>query len=201
MSVMVLQSGRNCSYSVYNRVHTTFLQIRVVYSVLNNILCTIDCNNTIYGWRIDGKECLFEVSRHKALITEIITIDKHNLFATCSLDRRVVLWSQSTRRVKGVLLGHKRGITHMSCGRDTLLTSGFECEARWVPYRVVTLLGTDSLATLLTTLLHHYTTHSCMQLHAAHAADTVSITYFPSRVPTTTTVATFTVNAFIIPIS
>jgi WD40 repeat protein len=125
------QSGRSCSYSVYNRKHHTFLQVRIIFSSLNNIICTVDCNNNIYGWTVDGKEPMFEVSRHKALITDIIAIDKHNMFATCSLDKRIVLWSQTTRRVKGVLLGHKRGVTRLSSARDVLLTSGFECEARY----------------------------------------------------------------------
>jgi len=96
-----VQSGRNCTYSVVNRVHSTVLHIKIIYSPLNCLLFTVDCNNTIYGWYIDGKEPLFEVSRHKALVTDMINIDKHNLIATCSLDKRVVLWSQTTRRVKG----------------------------------------------------------------------------------------------------
>lgn len=114
-------------------MHHTFLQVRVIYAALCNLLCTVDCNSNIYGWTLDGKDPVFEVSRHKALVTDIMAIDNHNLFATCSLDKRVVLWSQTTRRVKGVLLGHKRGITRMSFARDTLLTSGFECEARCAP--------------------------------------------------------------------
>jgi WD40 repeat protein len=112
-------------------MHHTYLHTRVLFAARSSLLCTVDCNNNIYGWSLDGRQdAVFEVSRHKGLVTDIIAIDKHNLFASCSLDKRVVLWSQTTRRVKGVLLGHKRGVTRLSAGRDTLLTSGFECEAR-----------------------------------------------------------------------
>lgn len=98
--LLFCQLGRSCTYSIYHRVYHTFLQIKVMYSSLSGLLCTVDCNNNIYGWQPDGKSPVFEVSRHKALVTEIIAIDKHQLFATCSLDRRVVLWSQTTRRVR-----------------------------------------------------------------------------------------------------
>jgi hypothetical protein len=86
-------------------------------------------DNIIYGWEIDSKTPIFQVSRHKEKITDFLSLDNHNLFATCSLDKRIVLWSQVTRRVKGVLHGHKRGIKVMSYAKDTLLSAGFECEA------------------------------------------------------------------------
>jgi hypothetical protein len=73
---------------------------------------------------------LFQVSRHKDIITDFISIERLDLFLTCSLDKRIVMWSASTRRVKGVLLGHKRGVRCMSYANGILLTSGFECEAR-----------------------------------------------------------------------
>jgi WD40 repeat protein len=85
--------------------------------------------NIIYGWEIDSKAPIFQLSRHKDKITDFLALDKHNLFATCSLDKRIVLWSQTTRRVKGVLQGHQRGIKVMSYAKDTLLSAGFECEA------------------------------------------------------------------------
>ena len=92
-------------------------------------MCFEWIENIIYGWELDSKTPIFQLSRHKEKITDFLALDHHNLFATCSLDKRIVLWSQSTRRVKGVLRGHKRGIKVMSYAKDSLLTAGFESEA------------------------------------------------------------------------
>lgn len=69
----------------------------------------------VYGWELDGKIPIFQLTRHTELVTDFIAIDSHQLFVTCSLDTRIVLWSQTTRRrVKGVLLGHTRGVRCIS---------------------------------------------------------------------------------------
>ena len=40
------------------------------------------------------------------------------------------MWSATTRRVRGIFLGHTRGIRCLSAYGSTLLSAGFECEAR-----------------------------------------------------------------------
>jgi len=116
-------------YSLYNRIDHAYLQVKLCWSEHSKILCSVDHENIIYGWEIDSKSPIFQVSRHKEKITNFLALDNHNLFATCSLDKRIVLWSQTTRRVKAVLQGHKRGVKVMSYAKNTLLTAGFECDA------------------------------------------------------------------------
>ena len=73
---------------------------------------------------------LFQVSRHTDIVTDFISCDHLDMFMTCSMDKRIVLWSAVSRRVKGILLGHKRGVRSLSVYEQILLSSGFECEAR-----------------------------------------------------------------------
>lgn len=46
------------------------------------------------------------------------------------VDKRIVMFSALTRRVRGVFIGHTRGIRCLSAYNSTLLSAGFECEAR-----------------------------------------------------------------------
>ncbi|KAJ1432217.1 hypothetical protein B484DRAFT_298418, partial [Ochromonadaceae sp. CCMP2298] len=67
---------------------------------------------------------------HTDIITDFIAVEHLDMFMTCSMDKRIVMWSAHSRRVKGILLGHKRGVRSLSAYEQTLLSSGFECEAR-----------------------------------------------------------------------
>jgi WD40 repeat protein len=119
------------AFDMYNKIiFSNSVHVKLCWSQKSNILCTIAANNDIHGWNIDTGTQLFNISRHSDVITDILALDEKELFATCSLDKRVVLWSMSSRRVKGVLIGHKRGIRCMSVARNTLLTAGFECDAK-----------------------------------------------------------------------
>jgi len=64
------------------------------------------------------------------MITDFIPIDDFGSFATCSLDKRIVVWSATSRRVKAVLIGHKRGVRSLNYSRNLLLSCGFETDAR-----------------------------------------------------------------------
>jgi hypothetical protein len=94
--------GRRLHYAPYNRLFHQHLQLKLCWSERSQLLCSVDSENMIYGWEIDGTSPIFQLSRHKELVTDFIAIDAHQLFVTCSLDKRIVLWSQTSRRVKGV---------------------------------------------------------------------------------------------------
>ncbi|CAE7683877.1 unnamed protein product, partial [Symbiodinium microadriaticum] len=100
--------GKKVHYTVVHRIFSSYLHIKLCWSEGSRILCSVAADNIIYGWELDGSSPTFHVSRHKDLVTDFISIDSMDIFATCSLDKRIVLWSQTSRRVKGVLLGHKR---------------------------------------------------------------------------------------------
>lgn len=123
-------NGKRITYSVQKKLYSNALHVKLCWSDGSKILCSVSADNLVYGWDLDEQNPIFQVSRHKDTITDFLSIDSMELFVTCSLDRRIVLWSQSTRRVKGALIGHKRGIRFMSYSRGTLLSAGFECEAR-----------------------------------------------------------------------
>lgn len=122
--------GKRLHHATFNRLYHQHLQLKLCWSERSQLLCSIDSENIVYGWELDGSIPLFQLSRHTELITDFIAIDAHQLFVTCSLDKRIVLWSQTSRRVKGVLLGHTRGVRCVSYAKDTLLSAGFECEAK-----------------------------------------------------------------------
>jgi WD40 repeat protein len=123
-------AGKKIHYSTVHRIYSSYLHVKLCWSEASGILCTVAADNVIYGWNLEGNVPIFHVSRHKELITDFIAIDSLELFATCSLDKRIVLWSQNSRRVKGVLLGHKRGVRVLSHAKGVLLSAGFECDAR-----------------------------------------------------------------------
>lgn len=109
-------------------------------------------DDTIYGWDIDcisqdsshkqqqsiqrqvSTKPLFAVSRHSDTITGVVSLDFLGLFATCSLDRRIVMWDATTGRAKGVLGGHMQGVRGLSAsaqGQSLLMLSvGFDTEGR-----------------------------------------------------------------------
>jgi WD40 repeat protein/Ca2+-binding EF-hand superfamily protein len=122
--------GRRLHYTLFNKMFHQNLQLKLCWSERNQLLCSVDSENMIYGWELDGTIPIFQLNRHTELVTDFIAIDAHQLFVTCSLDKRIVLWSQTSRRVKGVLLGHTRGVRCISYAKDTLLSAGFECDAK-----------------------------------------------------------------------
>lgn len=117
-------------YTVVNKIHTIHLHVKLCWSEKAQILCSVGSDNMIYGWKTEANTPVFHISRHRDLVTDFIAVDELDLFITCSLDKRIVLWSQSSRRVKGILIGHSRGVRTMSYAQGVLLSAGFECEAK-----------------------------------------------------------------------
>jgi hypothetical protein len=122
--------GKRVHYVPYNRIFHKSVHVKLVWAESLKILCSVAADNVIYGWELDGQTPIFHLIRHKDLITGFLVLNELDLFVTSSLDKRIVLWSMSNRRVKGVLLGHKRGVRCLSYGRSVLLSAGFECEAK-----------------------------------------------------------------------
>ena len=121
--------GMKVNYIQHNRFYHSLLHLKLCWSAKHNILCSVASDRVIYGWDIDTSAILFQISRHSDIITDFIAVDHLDVFITCSMDKRIVLWSSSSRRVKGVLQGHKRGVRCLSVFEHTLLSAGFECEA------------------------------------------------------------------------
>ena len=121
--------GRRISYLTYNKIYSKYLHEHICWSTRQSLLCTSATNRVIYGWDINGSLPLFHVSRHSDMITDFIAIDELNLFCTSSMDKRVVLWAQDSRRVKAVLQ-HKRGIRCIDAAKHMLLSVSFEMDAR-----------------------------------------------------------------------
>ena len=73
---------------------------------------------------------VFQVSRHAELVTDFVAADHMGMFVSCSMDKRVVMWSAINRRVKAVFTGHRRGVRCLSTHESVLLSGSFDCEAR-----------------------------------------------------------------------
>ena len=133
--------GKNITYILHNRFYHALLHLKLCWTENSKILCSVASDRVIYGWNIDNSTILFQVSRHTDLITDFISIDHLNLFATSSMDRRIVVWSATTRRVKGVFIGHLRGVKSLSCFDSTLL-SGTVYNRRFIcfPYFITVRL-------------------------------------------------------------
>lgn len=121
--------GMKVNYLQHSRFYHTLLHLKLCWSQKHNILCSTASDRVIYGWNIDTAQILFQISRHSDIITDFIAVDHLDVFITCSMDKRIVMWSATSRRVKGVLLGHKRGVRCLSVYENTMLSAGFECEA------------------------------------------------------------------------
>lgn len=74
---------------------------------------------------------LIWICLYSDIITDFICVDEHDSFITCSMDKRIVMWSATTKRVRGVYLGHQRGIRSLSVYKNIMLSSGFECEVSY----------------------------------------------------------------------
>jgi WD40 repeat protein len=122
--------GMRVNYLQHNRFYHTLLHLKLCWSQKHDLLCSTASDRVIYGWNIDTAQILFQISRHSDIITDFIAVDHMDVFVTSSMDRRIVLWSATSRRVKGVLLGHKRGVRCLSQYENTLLSAAFECDAR-----------------------------------------------------------------------
>lgn len=123
--------GANKTYFVlHNKFFHTLLHLKLCWSQKYDLLCTTASDRVIYGWNIDTAQIIFQVSRHSDIITDFLAADHMDVFITSSMDKRIVMWSATSRRVKGILLGHKRGVRCLSMFENLLLSAGFECDAR-----------------------------------------------------------------------
>ena len=126
----VSMGGQRTTYSIHNKIYHNLIHTKLCYSEKARLLCSIASGRVIYGWDIDGSIPLFHLARHSDFVTDFVAIDDVGCFCTCSMDKRIVLWSTSTRRVKGVLVGHKRGVRTMDKFKTLLISTAFETEGR-----------------------------------------------------------------------
>lgn len=152
--------GKRVNYIQHNRFYHSLLHMKLCWSEKHNILCSTASDRTIYGWNIDDSSIIFQINRHSDNITDFICVDALDIFITCGMDKRIVMWSAVSRRVKGILLGHKRGVRCLSQYENTLLSAGFELEAKtW------DMAGKDCVAVLR----GHRSPIVCARLMCAHA--------------------------------
>jgi hypothetical protein len=123
-------NGMKVNFLQHNRFYHNLLHLKLCWSEKHDLLCSTASDRVIYGWNIDNGHILFQISRHSDIITDFLAVDQLDIFITSSMDKRIVLWSSITRRVKGVLLGHSRGVRTISVFDTLLLSAGFECEAK-----------------------------------------------------------------------
>eukprot|EP00605_Chrysophyceae_sp_TOSAG23-4_P000072 GSChrysophyteH1.ASY1.ANO1.74.1 assembled CDS len=122
--------NRPGAHILYSRLYHGLLHVKLCWSERNQILCSVANNRVIYGWDIDKTLPIFQVSRHSDIVTDFIACDVLDTFITCGMDRRIVMWSAHTRRVKAIFTGHRRGLRCISAYDTTLLSAGFETDAR-----------------------------------------------------------------------
>lgn len=122
--------NRKATHVLYSRLFHELLHLKLCWSDRHEILCSVASNRIIYGWNIDKSQPIFQVSRHSDIVTSFTCVDSLDVFITGSMDKKIVMWSAISRRVKGIFLGHKRGVRCLSQHDTTLLSAGFEADAR-----------------------------------------------------------------------
>lgn len=122
--------GVGATFSLHRRIVHAFLHVKLCWCEHSRVLCSVAVDNIIYGWSIDSADPLFDMSRHSNTVTDMVALDQHGLVGTCSLDKKIILWSQRSQRVKAVLRGHKRGVRGLHAMGDVLISAGFECDAK-----------------------------------------------------------------------
>ena len=122
--------NRKASQVLYNRLFHDLLHLKLCWSNRHDLLCSVSSTRVIYGWKIDKTLPVFQVSRHSDIVTDFISVDSMDVFVTCSMDKKIVMWSATSRRVKGIFLGHKRGVRSVCVHETTMLSAGFEADAR-----------------------------------------------------------------------
>ena len=94
------------------------------------MLVSVASDGIIYGWDPDKSSPVFQVSRHSDLITDLIAVNRIGMFITCSMDKRIVMWSAINRRVQAVWSVHDRGVRCLHYYETTLLSGSYDCDAR-----------------------------------------------------------------------
>jgi WD40 repeat protein/Ca2+-binding EF-hand superfamily protein len=122
--------NRKATHVLYSRLFHDLLHLKLCWSNSHEILCSVASNRVIYGWNIDKQQPIFHVSRHSDIVTDFLAVDSMDVFVTCGMDKKIVMWSALSRRVKGIFLGHKRGVRCLSIHETTMLSAGFEADAR-----------------------------------------------------------------------
>lgn len=122
--------NRPGAHVLYSRLYHDQLHIKLCWSPANSILCSVANDRIVYGWDIDKPMPIFQVSRHSDIVTDLFACDNLDTFITCSMDKRIVMWSAHTRRVKGIFVGHKRGVRCISSFDTIMLSAAFETDAR-----------------------------------------------------------------------
>lgn len=122
--------GKRTLFKVHNKIQHNLVHLRLCWGASSRVLCSIASNQAIYGWHLDKQTPVFQVTRHTDVITSFISVDASDMFITCSMDRRIVLWSAYNQRVKGIFEGHDGGVRCIHASPRLLVSGAFDCDAR-----------------------------------------------------------------------
>ena len=122
--------GRRTLFKVHNKIQHNLVHLRLCWGATSRILCSVASNQVIYGWHLDKQTPVFQVTRHTDVVTGFISVDTSDMFITCSMDRRIVLWSAYNQRVKGIFEGHDGGVRCIHSSPRLLVSGAFDCDAR-----------------------------------------------------------------------
>lgn len=126
---VVSLQGKKHEYSQYMKFYHASHQFKLCWSKTMKVLCSVCTNNTILGWALDKQDPLFHISRHTDTITGFLALDPMNMFLTCSIDKKIVLWGGPNYRIKFVLTGHTSGVRGISYYENVLLSFSFDNDA------------------------------------------------------------------------
>lgn len=117
-------------YVLVTRLATRETQLGVRWSGVLNTMLSLTVTKTMLVWELDKeKSTTWSSNAHSDYITDCVDVPNHNFIATCSLDKKIIMWNASTRQQAYVMRGHTLGIQHLDYARNILLSSGFEHQA------------------------------------------------------------------------
>ena len=93
-------------YQLISRFLSPALHGKLCWSEAGQVLVSVASDGIIYGWDVDKSSPIFQVSRHSDLITDLIAVNRIGMFITCSMDKRIVMWSAVNRRVQVRCITH-----------------------------------------------------------------------------------------------
>ena len=109
-------------------------QDKLAWAPVADILFSIDSNLDMHMWKpLNADEINLAAPRpvqtihpHTDVIMDFLYIKDRGLFATCSLDKKIILWGIDNMRERGRLLGHTLGVRKMAYANGILVSVGFE---------------------------------------------------------------------------
>ena len=120
-------------YRYCGNIFTKVMQTTICWSEgADRLFTSGDASGIIRAWRLTAKQksrssrnkrsetVTFlglldkELDGHRGVIMDCLDVPRHQMVASCGLDRRILLWDNQEFNVKGELLGHTRGVRQLA---------------------------------------------------------------------------------------